>query len=177
MSSVACGVLVEDENIVFLPDLISEIAVLSKGQKARATICGIAEEEGEAFTEAIDVPILAPANRKEIRKRAYGLAQCVGSAIGEELQQRGLPEYWQGAKTEEFVMRIVADAFCGDVKEADFGNYGDVERICLNGGGAIRMFMYAIFTKGELRKKPVSEKMLSAFLRGFRGAFEVEESA
>ena len=177
------GVVVTDNNdIMFMPELISELVVLNKGSKARATIHRVAEKEARektqrAFTQAAAIPILIPANRKEIRKRGYGLAQNIGSAVGEALQQRGVPEHWQGATVEEFVMRIVADVLCGYVKKDEFGDYGSTEQICLNAGGSVQMVLRAVFTEKELKNKPVFAKMLDAVLHGFRGAFEAEKSA
>ena len=197
------GVTVNDnDKIILAPEIILEIVTLNKGvlnkgadvrARIRKAIEGLGDNERirRAFEDTIDLPCFVPADRSEVHERAYGLAQCIGSAVGRAMQERGVPEHWQGATVEQFVIHLFCDAFAGDVgKDTDpaIDDFRGMEYVCLSAGNLGSKVFDGTFITTDIETnkaanieddvdKSLVGEFINAFLRGFRGEFEAEKSA
>ena len=190
------GVMVNDrDEIIMFPEFISELVVLQKGKDARSNILGAIERSGknesvrQVFVDTAMLPIFPPADRDEVRERACGLIQSIGTAVGRALQERGKPEHWGQHSAEDMMAYIFCDAFAGDISDDTSPAIDDhvgVERICLRAGKIASDIFNIIFTMADYKehqakrnpKNDVNHTLtgyfINSFLRGFNGEFMEE---
>ena len=193
------SVMVNDrDEIIMFSEFVSELVVLQKGEVARTGILEAVERSGkneglrDAFVNAAMLPIFLPADRNEVRERACGLIQSIGTAVGRALQERGKPGHWGRNSAEKMVAYIFCDAFSGDVSDdtsPSIDDHAGVERICLRAGKIAAdiyntVFSMADYEEHQAKLNPKNDVrhtlvgyFMDAFLQGFNGEFIEELSS